>query len=939
MTRRPRGLFLVLLVLAAIGLPAPGTRAASFPPHLRFRTVSTERVTVIYHQGLEAMARQAASLATEMLEAHEARYEHRIGRLQIVLSDVEDEPNGFSTPLPYPLVYIRAAAPDGTDEFGNHDGWLRLVIAHELAHSVHLDEGRGLIRIGRKLLGRAPFLFPNLFTPTWMIEGLATYEETERTAFGRGRNPDTRMVLRMAALEERFPREDQAVFALDAWPGGLAPYLFGEPFLRFLTERSGEDALPGLARKQSGQVLPFLDDLTANSVTGATFHAQWRLWASAVRSTSEWEAEGRRAQGLTASRALTSRGIRQTGPRFSPDGDWIAYTSRSLTRLPAIRLVRPDGTEDHELVQRNGGSTLSWTPDGKRIVYSESEVYELFSTRNDLRSVDVATRRVRRITRGLRAHDPDVSPDGARIVFVRRMGDRSELFTIGVDGEGLLPLTASGPGTEWSSPRWRPQGDGIAAARLVPGGWLDVVLVDPTTGAVRLLTNDRAKDVEPTWTADGAAVVFRSDRDGISNLYALRPEEGVLLQVTNVLGGAFTPAVSPRSDAVAFADYSSRGYDVRVADLDLAAAGPAPAFVDPYPRSQAAPAPVAVLDHPYRPWPRLWPRFWAPYWLSRNREDWLGVATSGTDPLFRHVYGLTVSHGTESGRWNAQAFYQYDRFFPTFLLSAEDKTDLETFGPQRTRRLDLRASVPLRRALRSSQAFSLTWRRERDTLLTDQPPPRVDLGGLEAAWTLSTARQYPLSVSPVEGGRLRVAYLREDPALGSDVALGKVTVDGRLYTRVFGEADALALRAGGGFTSGQPAFQRSFTVGGFPDSSLFDLVRTNVAVLRGYPDNAFTGRSFAQANLEYRIPLSGLQRGWRSFPVFIRHLHGTLFLDAAHAWTGPFQLRDVKTAAGAGLGIDSYLSHRLPLTGMVWLARGFNRGGETKAYFRLGLAF
>src|SRR6266496_1033536 len=553
MTRRPRGLSLLLL-LAAIGLPTPRARGASFPPHLRFRTVSTERVTVIYHQGLEAMARQAASLATELLEAHEGRYGHRIGRLQIVLSDVEDEPNGF-------------------------------------------------------------------FTPPWMIEGLATYEETEHTAFGRGRNPDTRMVLRMAALEERFPKEDQAVFALDAWPGGLAPYLFGEPFLRFLTARSGEQALPDLARKQSGQVLPFLDDLTAHSVTGATFHAQWSLWAATVRSASEQEAEARRVQGLTASRPLTSRGVRQTAPRFCPDGQWIAYSSRTLTRLPAIRLVRPDGTEDHELVVRNGGSTLSWTPDGQGIVYAEAEVYDLFSTRHDLRVVDVATRRVRRITRGLRAHDPDVSPDGARIVFVRRMGDRSELFTIGVDGHGLTPLTASGPGTEWSSPRWRPQGDRIVAARLVPGGWLDVVLVDPPTGAVTLLTNDRAKDVEPTWTPDGRALVFRSDRDGVSNLYALRLEDGALRRLTNVLGGAFTPAVSPKGDALAFVDYSSRGYDVHLADLDLAAAVPAPPFVDPYPASPPAPAPVAVPDEPYRPWPGMLPRFWSPYWLSRNREE------------------------------------------------------------------------------------------------------------------------------------------------------------------------------------------------------------------------------------------------------------------------------------------------------------------------------
>ena len=56
-------------------------------------------------------------------------------------------------------------------------------------------------------------------------------------------------------------------------------------------------------------------------------------------------------------------------------------------------------------------------------------------------------------------------------------------------------------------------------------------------------------------------------------------------------------------------------------------------------------------------------------------------------------------------------------------------------------------------------------------------------------------------------------------------------------------------------TLGEPGFTRSFAVGGYPDSSLFDLVRTNVALLRGYPDDAFAGRSFAQANVEYRFPL------------------------------------------------------------------------------------
>ena len=71
------------------------------------------------------------------------------------------------------------------------------------------------------------------------------------------------------------------------------------------------------------------------------------------------------------------------------------------------------------------------------------------------------------------------------------------------------------------------------------------------------LTHDRAKDVEPAWSPGGDYVVFRSDRDGVSNLYAFRLADRALLRVTNVLGGAFTPDVSPGGDRLAFAEYGA----------------------------------------------------------------------------------------------------------------------------------------------------------------------------------------------------------------------------------------------------------------------------------------------------------------------------------------------------------------------------------------------
>jgi Tol biopolymer transport system component len=925
--------------LLALLLAASPAAAASFPPHLRFRSLSTSEVTVHYHQGLEPMARTAAALAGEVLRDLEARYGVPVPPVHLVIADTSDDPNGFATPLPYPLVHIRAVPADGSDDFGNHDGWLRLVLTHELTHVVHLEQARGVIGLGRKLLGRAPYLFPNGFAPPWLIEGLATYEETERSAFGRGRNPDVHMLRRTAGAAGEFPKEDQAALGLDDWPGGVSAYYYGEGFVRELETSLGDGTLAEIARVHSGRIIPYTDDWTAHTVTGASFHTRWRDWREAESQRARRETDALAARGLSPSAPVTSAGVRQGGPRFSPDGALIAYTSRTLDRYRSLRVVRPDGSGDREVATRNSGARCAWTPDGRALVFDEAEVYESFALFSDLRVADVASGRVRKLTHGQRAREPDVAPDGRSVVFVRERGGHAELALVGMDGEGLRELTASAPGTEWSGPRFSPDGATIVAARWSQGGLLDLVRVDAASGAVEELTHDRAKDVEPAFSPDGRFVVFRSDRDGVSNLYALRLEDRALLRLTNAAGGAFTPDVAPDGRRVAFSAYSERGYDVHVMDVDWAALAPAAPFADPYPASRSDPWPEAAPDREYSPLPTLWPRFWSPY-VTFSDEDKYGVVTAGADPLFRHAWGLDVHRGSETGRVGVRGYYQYDRFLPTLVASWEDTSDPAAGGGLlRTRELNLRARVPLFRRVRHSQSLSLGYRRSWEDL-TDSPDARsLDLGAIEASWWFSNAHTFPYSVSPVEGFRLRASFVREASALGSDVPLSKLTGDARFYTRVFGRSDALALSVGGGTTFGRESFQDSYAVGGFPDASLLDLVRTNPAVLRGYPDNAFRGRHYAAGNAEYRVPLAHPQRGFRSFPIFLRHLHAAAFLDMAAAWSGDLAGDDVKAGAGVVLGGDFVLGHRLPLSLTLGYGHGFDQGGEDRVYFRTGLSF
>ena len=82
----------------------------------------------------------------------------------------------------------------------------------------------------------------------------------------------------------------------------------------------------------------------------------------------------------------------------------------------------------------------------RRIVFDEPEVYRPFSICSDLLAVDVASGRRRRLTRGVRARDPDVSRDGRGSSSCASRAERSELAEIGLDGPGAARAHGVGAG-------------------------------------------------------------------------------------------------------------------------------------------------------------------------------------------------------------------------------------------------------------------------------------------------------------------------------------------------------------------------------------------------------------------------------------------------------------------------------------------------------------
>ncbi|MEO8361561.1 MAG: hypothetical protein ABI672_16120 [Vicinamibacteria bacterium] len=921
---------LALLALLWTALDARPGQAASVPPRYRFRTLQEGRVKVHFHTEVEAPARRAMSLILEILPRLESRYRVMIPSLDVVVQDALDAPNGLATSFPYPFVEIRTASFDGADS-GPTESWLRMVVTHELTHIVHIEQARGVYGAGRKVFGRAPFLFPDALQPTWFIEGLAVREETRGTAFGRGRHTFTKMVVDEAARSGQLGRLDQATLGLDLWPLGNAPYLFGEEFLAWLEDRFGEGAARDVALSHGRSVRPYFDSRTFREVTGVGLSALWRDFALDRGRSAAASGDAVRP------RLLTTRATLQTAPRISPDGAWIAYTSRALDRLGEIRLMAKDGTSDRRLTRRLSGSALSWSRDGRFIVFDETNVVRKFESRSDLHRVNVATGHRERLTRGLRASDPDVGPsqeDVSPIVFVQRFSDRTELGVL-TPGRSPRVLTASTVGTEWSHPRFSPEGDAVVASRMVDG-FLDLVLVNPSNGVVTGLTHDRAVDAEPCWL-DNQTIVFRSDREDASfRLFMVQRDGMGLRRLSGSSDNAFAPEPDAGTHSVFFAHYGAKGYDIAVAPMaDSVAVG---AFVDPFPVALPEPEPYPGGSKPYSAMTALGPRFYTPFTEVTSDEWRLGLATAAFDPLFRVTYGLATSIGAETHKPNALGYLRYDRFLPSFTALGRVDFSPSISGVTKTTEGRLSMDVPLERSALRSQTVTVTVRRRRETDLSAS----LDTGTAALGWQLDSTKIYPMSISPVDGLRIGGAVTRELKALGSDLDFGKIIADARAYARL--GPTVVALRLGGGWTYGPRVPRNAYYVGGLSSPALLDPVGDEPAVLRGFeaPDSRDAsrfGRKLAFGNLDWRIPLAHPQRGYRAFPFFVRHLHLTASLDSAVIGESRLDFRSARFGASIGLGADLFVGHHLPVTLEGGLGQGLNRDGRTVPWFSIGFPF
>ncbi|HLA76048.1 MAG TPA: S41 family peptidase [Vicinamibacteria bacterium] len=239
------------------------------------------------------------------------------------------------------------------------------------------------------------------------------------------------------------------------------------------------------------------------------------------------------AEGGIAARLTAHPGL-ELFPKFSPDGQWLAFTGQ-YEGDEQVYVMPAEGGEPRQLTYypargpsapRHGydNQVMGWSPDGSSIVFRSQR-----------------------------------DADGVR--------SEGQLFTVPAKG-GLakaLPMPTSGAGD------FSPDGKRIAYSPLFrdfrtwkryQGGWAqDLYVYDLATNDAKPFATSVRTERDPMWIGD--AIYFASDRDGTLNLYSYDPKTEAVAKVTN---GTLWDVRWPSSDNVSRIVYELNG-ELRVLDV------------------------------------------------------------------------------------------------------------------------------------------------------------------------------------------------------------------------------------------------------------------------------------------------------------------------------------------------------------------------------------
>jgi len=550
-------------------------------PELEWQTIETKHFLVHFHNGAERTGREVAKIAESIYGPITKMYDHEPDqRVSVIIRDHDDFSNGAAY---FCDNRIELWAPSMDFELRGIHPWLWNVVTHEFTHIIQIQTS---MKFGRKVPGiylqwlgyedeRRPdvlYGYPNIIAsypfsgflvPSWFAEGTAQYNSPILDYDYWDSHRD--MILRMYMIDGNpLGWEEMGVFGKTSL-GNESSYNAGFSIVEYIDQKYGTEKLQEISRHLAAPFRLTIDGAieAALGKTGEQLYNEWKV----EKTTHYMHIKDSVSSTLKEGTIIENDGFGNFYPAFSPDDSKLAYVSNKgedYLSLSSVYLYDLK-TKISKMIVPGVRSTLSFSPDGRYLYYARIENDNPhWSGYSDLFRYDLTAEEEERLTNGLRAFNPNISPDGKKFVFAYGKDGTLNIGTCDKDGKNISQITNFQNGEQVYTPVWSKNGKKIAFGYSI-GHNQSVALID--SDGQNYMQLSHPGDCRNPFFASDSTLYYSWDRGGIFNIYSLNLKTNIEQQKTSVLGSAFLPILDQKENLV-YVTYTSSGYKIALLHQD-----------------------------------------------------------------------------------------------------------------------------------------------------------------------------------------------------------------------------------------------------------------------------------------------------------------------------------------------------------------------------------
>lgn len=270
---------------------------------------------------------------------------------------------------------------------------------------------------------------------------------------------------------------------------------------------------------------------------------------------------------------LTDKPGRAMTPVWSPDGRFIAYAqipNDGTVEKNFLFIIPALGGAEQKIYEAPHLSSLDWSPDGKTLVFSARSEQ---NAPNNLFAISLETREVRQITFSADDNftDPDFSPDGKMISFVRVKNKMSEIYVVPLAGGEPQQILTNAKFIIGRA-RWTPDGENLIFGSNRSGNYR-LWKVSTNGGEPELVNGAGEPATDPSLSADGSRLAYlRMEIDFNIWRVPLENNRGIPERAEKIIASFRRdrcPAISPDGRRISFvSNQSGAAQQVWTADAD-----------------------------------------------------------------------------------------------------------------------------------------------------------------------------------------------------------------------------------------------------------------------------------------------------------------------------------------------------------------------------------